>query len=270
MSNFPTVTRQLDDAIERLIIVSDLHAHLPPLEALAACWAQRQGKSLVLFNGDLIFGGPHPAEVARWLMRTCGDLATLGNHDEGMLRGGAGEHPPFTEEGAFLRLSEEERKYFRALPRRLILRWRGKKIVLTHGHADPAKAEEVSWKATPEEQIDRFLDPSADLCASGHTHYAFVRRVRNTLYANSGSPSLPILAVMNKDGLHPQSGKKELGPDDDPRSTFLEVTVSGGKLDVAIVRFDYDRSAALSALEAVGHPHVNIIRRWLQDGILEE
>ncbi|MBI2438058.1 MAG: metallophosphoesterase family protein [Lentisphaerae bacterium] len=283
MNDYRTVTRQLDDAFDRLIIVSDLHAHLPPLKAFEERCSQLKGRSQVLFNGDLFLGGPHPAETARWVMAAAGELATLGNHDEGMLQGaqglpacpsparelGQGNHPPYTEEGAFLRLSEEQRDYFRALPRRLILRWRGKKIVLCHGHADPATGEEVSWRSPPDEQIARFLDPSADLCATGHTHYAFVRQVKRITYANSGSLSLPILAALDKTGLHPQSGKKELGADDDPRSSFLEVTESGGKLNVAILRFDYDRAQVWRELEALGHPQANVIRRWLKDGILE-
>ncbi|MBI2441224.1 MAG: metallophosphoesterase family protein [Lentisphaerae bacterium] len=269
MNGYRTITRRLDDQLDRLIILSDLHAHLPALTAFTECCAKLKGRSQVLFNGDLFFGGPNPAEAARWLMATAGALATLGNHDEGMLKGAQGEHPPYTEEGAFVRLNSEQRDYFRALPRRLILQWRGKKIVLVHGHADPTTGEEVSWQALPDEQIARFLDPSADLCATGHTHYAYVRQVGRTTFANSGSPSLPILAVLDKTGLRPQSGKKELGADDDPRSTFLEVTESAGRLNVEIVRFDYDRAAAARALEDLNHPRVSVIRRWLADGILE-
>lgn len=264
-----TRTRTLDDTLDRLIILSDIHAHLPPLKAFDQARLRLKGRNQVLFNGDLCFGGPRPAEAAVWLQDTVGELATLGNHDEGMLRGAQGEHPPYTERGAYLRLNEKQRDYFRQLPHRWIFSWRGKKIVLMHGHL--TRDEKAgSWQAVPEEQIANFLDPTADLCVTGHTHYAFIRRVARTLFANCGSISAPILAVLNESGLHPQSGGKELTADDDPRSCFLSVTESGGSLDVEIIRFQDDREATLREMREAGHPRLELYTRWLTDGIYVE
>jgi predicted phosphodiesterase len=260
---------QLDDAIDRLLIVSDIHAHLPPLRAFDRLRAKLRGRSQVVFNGDLFFGGGRPAEAAEWVIENAGALGTIGNHDEGMLLGGERDDPAYTEAGAYRRLTAAQRDHFARLPHRLELTWRGRRIVLMHGHRTP-DGQFGSWMATPERQIGDFLDPTADLCCTGHTHFPFRRREGSTLFANSGSMSLTILAVREAEGLHVQSGEDAVPPDADARPSFLSVTEGEAGLQVDVVRFEYDREAALADLEAAGFPDVEPIRRWMADGILGE
>jgi len=262
-----TQAYRLDDAIDRLLIVSDIHAHIPPLKAFDKLRKKLRGRSQVLFNGDLFFGGGRPAEAAAWVIANAGPYGTLGNHDEGMLLGGERDDPPYTEAGAYRRLTAEQRDYFAALPHRLELTWRDRRIVLMHGHRTP-DGQFGSWMATPERQIGDFLDPTADLCCTGHTHFPFHRRMGGAQYANSGSMSLTILAVRQPEGLHVQSGEAELAPDADVRPSFLSVSECEAGLQVDVVRFEYDREAALADLRAAGFPDVEPIRRWMADGIL--
>jgi protein phosphatase len=258
---------QLDDAVDRLLIVSDLHAHLPPLEAFHRLRAAMGGRPQVLFNGDLFFGGGRPADTAAWVIQNAGPFATIGNHDEGMLLGGERDDPPYTEAGAYRRLTAQQRDYFAGLPHRLEVGWRGRRIVLMHGHRTP-EGRFGSWTATPERQVADFLDPSADLCCVGHTHFPFLRREGDAQFANSGSMSLTILAVQEAGGLHVQSGEPGLPKGADCRPSFLSVTEGRKGLTVKIVRFEYDREAALADLAAAGFPDIQPIRRWMGNGIL--
>ena len=54
----------------------------------------------------------------------------------------------------------------------------------------------------------------------------------------------------------------------DVRPSFLDVTETDGNLNVEIVRFDYDREAALRDLAEAGHPDVPAIRRLFETGII--
>src|SRR5687768_8220689 len=232
-----THTHQLDDAIDRLIVVSDIHAHLQPAVALDEMRQRIGERHQIVFNGDLCFGGVRPAEVVQWVRAVAGPLATLGNHDEAMLtKTEADAAPPYTEAGAYQRLSGDERRYCRELPHRLILEWRTKRIVLMHGHVTP-DGKPASWQATPEEQASLFDDESADLCLMGHTHYPYTLRRGHRQFANSGSMAAIILATVDGVAFRPQSGRPTLEPDADCRPSCLLVTHDPNDLVVEIARF---------------------------------
>jgi predicted phosphodiesterase len=262
------VAHALDDAVEHLLVVSDIHAHLAPLEAFDRLRAGYGPHTQVAFNGDLFFGGPRPREAAEWLIRTVGELATIGNHDRPPPEDAGPTDPPYTERGAYQRLTAPQREYFYSRPHRVVLSWRGKQIVLTHGHLTMDRRP-ASWMALPAQQISDFLEDGADLCTIGHTHYPFQRKCGKTIFANSGSMSATILGVRQNGGLYVQNGDAQLAPDADPRTSFLHVTVSGGRLRAEIVRFEFDQEAALADLKQAGYQQLDVIRRWMQTGILD-
>ena len=239
---------QLDDSIDRLLIVSDIHGFVRPLEVLDALRAAMDGRSQIVFNGDMCTPGLWPAEAMQWTRRQAGELAVLGNHDEAVLQGAEvgylRDYPQLTEAGTDQRLIDQAGDYMQRLPHRLVLSWRGKRIVLMHGHIN-ADGRAVSWRASPEEQSAHFVESDADLCIMSHTHYAYVRQHAGAICANTGSMSLPFIGVQDEHGLYLHSGKAEIGPDDDVRCSFLVVTAPDGELQVEIVRFDYDRQAEL-------------------------
>ena len=262
---------QLDNTIDRLLIVSDIHGYVRPLEVFDALHAAMGGRSQIVFNGDMCTAGLWPAEAMQWTRRNAGELAVLGNHDEEILQGapieGAeGGHLHFTEAGAYQPFSDEARDYFRRLPDRLVLSWRSKRIVLMHGHIN-ADGKAVSWRASPEEQSAHFVESDADLCVMSHTHYAYVRQHGGTICANSGSMSLPFIGVQDEQGLHLHSGKAEISPDDDFRCSFLVVTAPDGELQVEIVRLDYDRQAELQDHHQTSSPIASRVTQMLLEGI---
>jgi len=258
----------IDDAVEHLLILSDLHAHLPPLAVFDAYRDDLDAPSRVLFNGDLFYGGARPVEAARWVRRNAGELVTIGNHDEGMLLTRGDDTKPYTEPGARKRLGEDLLAFFRNRPHRLLIHWRGQRIVLMHGHRD-RDANPSPFTATPDEQIETFGEPEADLFTMGHTHYPFVREIGGGLFANSGSMSLTILGVRFPDRVHAQSGEAHASADGDVRCSFLDVTESQRTLHVKIVRFEYDREATIRDLIEAGYPDVTGFRRLLATGMLD-
>ena len=212
---------------------------------------------LVLILGDLVAGHrfvtaqvpvAETAQVLAGLKGRLGVFAVLGNHDDDVLQGftagSEGDHLHFTEAGADQCFRDDAHDYLRKLRHRLVLSWRSKRIVLMHGHIN-ADDKAVSWRASPEEQSAHFVESDADLCIMSHTHYAYVRQHAGAICANTGSMSLPFIGVQDEHGLYLHSGKVEIGPDDDVRSSFLMITAPDGELQVEIVRFDYDRQAEL-------------------------
>jgi len=164
-------------------------------------------------------------------------------------------------------MTPAERQFCADLPHRIVFTWRGRRVVLMHGHVTPAETY-GSWRATPNEQAMLFDDPSADMCVMGHTHYPYVLQRNGRTFANCGSMSAIILAVSDDTGLHPQSGAATLTNEDDPRPSFLVVNHNGRGLEAKVHRFEYDREAALKDLEAAGSPRMGMLRNWLYKGIL--
>jgi predicted phosphodiesterase len=261
------VEHKIGDKVKHLLVISDAHGCVQPLSAFDKVRSGIEGRSVLIFNGDAFSGGPRPAEVAAWIIDNAGNLATIGNHDEAMLAGGDGDEPCFTERGAYQRLSRQQRNYFQDRPHRLELSWNGKRIVLMHGHIN-RHGDEGSWLASPDEQSQVFHEPDADLCVVSHTHYAYVREVNGTIMANSGSVAFPLLGIREGSDLHTQSGKPEIEPDEDFRSSFLDITLRNDRLLVELTRFNYDRRETLEEIEDGGHPRYELMTGWLTTGIV--
>ena len=50
--------------MDRVAVITDIHANLPALEASLA-WIDEQGIGEIYCGGDLVGYGPHPNEVCR-------------------------------------------------------------------------------------------------------------------------------------------------------------------------------------------------------------
>ncbi len=260
--------RDVPDAVEQLVFLSDLHGLFQPLEAFEHELARLSQQRQLVFVGDHCHRGPHAPQVVAWLHQQVGPFAVMGNHDEDMFAEPVGDEPIYTAVGAFGFYPQHHREYVRGWPHRLALRWRGMTIVVWHGHIN-AKAELCPWLITPERQMSCFPEPEADLVVLGHSHYAYVRQQSNTTYANAGSMGWTVVGTMDEAGqVITQSGRPALGIEDDTRSSYLRVTADGGRLTVDIVRFSDDRQAALRDMEQAGLPNMERFRGWFQDGLM--
>jgi predicted phosphodiesterase len=258
----------LNTDVDSLLIVSDLHSFIEPLQALDVAFASRSGSARVVVAGDTISGGANPAEVMEWVRKNAGEFAIVGNHDEAARRGGEGEHPPYSETGGYLRLDSGLAEYYQSLPHVLELAWKGQLIRVLHGHRTRA-GEDVSWMAKPSEMLVRFGDPAVTLTVTAHTHFPFVAEQNGARVANCGSVCGLLLGREHEDGTVSSWGD-EATFEAPARiySTYLSLTVEQGELQVTIERFDYDRAAALDRLRAIDDPYIETRVRWLETGVV--
>jgi predicted phosphodiesterase len=261
----------LDHAVDRLVVVSDLHAFLGPLHKIDEWRAGLSGRSQLIVNGDLFSTGTEPLETLRWVRERAGEFVVAGNHDEEVLQRAEGSHPLYETAGVSQVLTDEQRVYVGQFPYKLEIRWRDYLLRLMHGHRTLSGQMRPpdSFMTKPSQLMRLYGDPAVDLTILGHTHFAFVRRDKGVFLANCGSVSLPILAVRQKNGtLVVQGDGSVLEPDGDLRSTFLSVGERRGTLEVEVVRFSYNHGEALQRLEKAGYPHMQRWRRLSAEGVL--
>ncbi|MCK5578496.1 MAG: metallophosphoesterase family protein [Planctomycetes bacterium] len=261
---------KLNDDVDRLLVVSDVHSFLTPLQEFDKCRAKLPGRAQVIVGGDLFLGGSQPVETLEWVQKNAGEFVVLGNHDENVLRmPSAGDYPIYTEKGAWQRLSGDQKDYLSQFPYKLEVRWRDQIIRLTHGHRDLAgrSIPGESFRSKPRELIDRYGDSKVALTILGHTHFSFTRKEGDIFLANSGTTCLPINAVREKDGTVVSQDDSKNPLSADVRGSFLNVTENKGELSVEIGRFDYDREAILEEIVKDRPTRLKFWKSWLADGI---
>ena len=271
----------VDEAIEYLVVGSDSHSVGEALVGFEKSLAALPGPWEMFFAGDMLAGGVDTIEMVDWMRAHAQGRIVRGNHDYPSYLSSNSAKPkledgyrPLGSEGAALAaLSPEAYEYIQQLPEQINICWRGKKIRMMHGHQRPDGKEEVSWTSTPKELIKIFGDLDFDLTIIAHTHYPFVRREGDHFIANAGSMAWPNVTIIRENGSrHSAAGDEPLADGGDFRSNFLLVTEQAGGLEVEIVRFDYDRQAAmkhLAKIDGLSSP-VQYWRKLITTGVADE
>ncbi|MCA1651054.1 MAG: metallophosphoesterase family protein [Acidobacteria bacterium] len=181
----------------RIAVVSDIHANLTALDAVIAD-VRKTGADLVVSGGDLMSGGPRPAEVID-RVREMNWPGVYGNTDEMLwmphrvsetlqapqlhrIRDLVLTHTiPATLDA----IGDERLAWLRALPRR----WSDGDLSVVHAGPDDV------WQITPANASDEELERVYAALRSkrvlyGHIHYPYIRRVSTFMVANSGAVSL--------------------------------------------------------------------------------
>lgn len=181
--------------LERVAVLSDVHAVLPALQAVLdepeVASAQR-----IVFTGDLA-AGPLPVATLD-LLRDLGDRAVWigGNADREMVecaRGGRASVPDPILPWAAGRLRADQVERLAGLPISVQLSVDGLGEVL-FCHATPRDDEEV---VLVDSRPDRWaevldgLDPRVDTVVCGHTHMPFARIAHGRMVVNPGSVGMP-------------------------------------------------------------------------------
>lgn len=268
MNTITSESVEVPGETEELLIVSDLHGYRHALEGFEKAVSGKLTRHQILFCGDLYAPGIQPVECTAWVMDHAGRLAVRGNHDDEMLKTRITQprEPLWSEAGAKQNLTHEQLDYMTQLPHRLVVTWRGKRIVLMHGHIRPDGGP-GNYITTPRQQMEWFYDERADLCAMGHSHFPYVGEINKTIMTNCGAMSTIMLGMLTSEGLHAQSGEDTVDTRDDKHSSFISVTMSSGELHAEISRFQVDQAAMIKDLFAVRCPYTYRIQRCMQDGI---
>jgi predicted phosphodiesterase len=228
----------------RVAIVSDIHGNFTALEAVVSD-IKTTSPDLVVHGGDLVTGGPQPAEVIGRI-RELSWPGVVGNTDEVLWSPEKFEQQverapklrPLLEilfrdfAATRERMTDEQFHWLRTLP----AAWQGHGISLQH--ASPGDL----WKAPmpdseEQELISTYGGLHSAIVVYGHIHRPYVRQVAGFVVANSGSVGMPY--------------------DGDPRASYL--LIEDGK--VSVRRVEYDVEAEIRRLHSSGYPRA----AWLAE-----
>lgn len=171
-----------------MLVLSDIHANLPALEAVLDDAPQEPS----LCCGDIVGYYPWPNDVIAHLQERA-VTAVKGNHDNAILMDEVhGFRGLATQALAWQRsrLTDGSRSFLEALPTRVETRVAGQRVVMVHGSPSDPFQEYVY----PDDVDAAFLERhgvDADIVLLGHTHVPFAKHVEGTLVANPGSVGQP-------------------------------------------------------------------------------
>lgn len=211
----------------RLALLSDVHANLPALEAVAED-ISRQSPDAVYVLGDMINGCAWPAETLDRLL-SLGWPMLIGNHDDAVLQLDSSRMESRYGDRRFYatlwwtraHLSARHLALIESLPETLSLEFENVPPVrLLHGL--PGSFFVGFRPDSPKEWALRYLAPVEEATvAGGHTHFPMVRTIGRWQVVNSGSVGAPY--------------------DGDGRASYLLMDGFPGGWRVEVRRVEFDR-----------------------------
>jgi predicted phosphodiesterase len=229
----------------RLVLLSDVHANLPALEAVLADVERRAPGAPVYHLGDLVGYAPWPNEVVT-LLDERGIAGVAGNYDSTVAMGyhhcGCRYEDPVQEAQShesyawtLKHTSGAAKGLLGALPFRVDLRpfgghLAGPTVTLVHGNP---VLNTFYWTEDRGDDFHLKMARKAgvragDVLAFGHTHKPWHRAVEGTHFVNTGSVGRP------KDG--------------DWRAGYVILDLTGDAVSVEIVRVEYDVERAMRGI----------------------
>lgn len=238
----------------RVAVVSDIHANLPALEAVARD-LDEQGVDDVWCLGDVVGYGAEPREALEWVEKRA-SIIVKGNHDEAVAAGDVEGFNPIAAAAARYHaqiLTPPERSRLHELP--LIARRElgGVEALLVHGSPDDPLREYV-YPTAAAHDLARWRG-AAGILLLGHTHVPFLAETsRDAAAAWTGegfaqrtfvpSPTdnarAPLLIV--------NPGSVGQPRDADPRACYA--IVDDARRVVELRRVEYDVDAEARAIRA--------------------
>jgi putative phosphoesterase len=229
--------------VERVAVITDIHANLPALEACREA-IRAIGVDEVYCGGDLVGYGPHPNEVCD-LIEMRGIPAIYGNYDYAIARDltdcGCAyvtkhdrELGQRSVEWTLSHTNQAAKGFMRGLPFDLRFPLGNQRVRLVHG--SPRKVNEYLFEDKPARTFERIAAlADCDVLVFGHTHKPWIHSYGGVLFVNCGSVGKP------KDG--------------DPRAAFalLELDQEGDVV-ASIERVPYDAEAVAREVAAAGLP----------------
>ena len=175
----------------RILLVADIHANWPALQAVAAA----ETYDVCLCLGDLVDYALEPAPCVDWARKHA--LVTVrGNHDHGVAqnvvvngRTGFKNLTGVTRPLSRQKLSKEDLRYLALLPVSKLMTLDKTRFFLVH--ASPRDPLDEYAPATPEFWTRRLEGIEADVVCVGHTHHPYVLEVGDKLVINPGSVGQP-------------------------------------------------------------------------------
>ena len=182
-------------------ILSDIHAHLPALQAV---WSRLEAAGLadrpVLNAGDSVGYGADPEACVRFLRGHSNIVTVKGNYDKNValfpkreaayrLKWGLLRPEKFgTLRESSAAITDETRYWLSDLPVEVSVTLDTVQVIMSH--YSPGSKEGIgTW--TPDSRLKELAkNTKAKIVVCGHTHTPFVRRVGGILWINPGSLGL--------------------------------------------------------------------------------
>lgn len=226
----------------RFAVISDIHANLPALEAVAAD-LETLRPDFIIVAGDFINRGPQPREVLQFLLAKKWPLLR-GNHEDYVIAQCEGFAPDDIRANPVWRPAQwtaeqlnKDDSAFRSLPLTMTFSSPHSNRVLDNhiliAHGTPQVNNDGVFNKTTDEELRQMLGavpPSLFVCA--HTHVALIREVDRTLVVNIGSVGLPF--------------------DGDPRAQYGVFTWQNDNWHAELRKLEYDREQTYRAFETGG------------------
>jgi putative phosphoesterase len=228
--------------MERIAVITDIHANLPALESALARIAELEVDATYC-GGDLVGYGPWPNEVCR-LLEERGIPTIYGNYDYAIGRDdedcGCAYRDAHDRELGELSIAwtlehtdAAAKAFMRGLPFDLRFELAGRRVRLVHG--SPRKVNEYLFEDKPARTFERIAaGAECDVLVFGHTHEPWIHTYGEVLFVNCGSVGKP------KDG--------------DPRGGFAVLEEAPGEVGARIERFEYDVEYVAPEVAASGLP----------------
>jgi predicted phosphodiesterase len=247
----------------RIAILSDIHGNAIALDAVLADIQSQGEPDLYWVLGDLVALGSNPADVLERLRALPNAQFVRGNTDRYTVSGdlpGRRVNEAATDAAAVAELIEAARTFawtLGAVSATGHLGWLAslpleQRLTLPDGtrllgvHASPGRDDGpgIHPKLTDEELADALAGCGADLVFVGHTHVPLDRTSGGVRVVNLGSVSNPVTA--------------------DLRASYVLLDAMESGYHVERRRVEYDRAAAIAALEASGNPSAAFIAVFLR------
>ncbi|HEY3866753.1 MAG TPA: metallophosphoesterase family protein [Actinocrinis sp.] len=230
--------------VRRVAVISDVHANLAAMTAVAADIRAAGGADLLVSCGDLTWGA-QPDETLALLDSEFGEhlLCIRGNGERAVTELSHGERPAERPRETWVPAQHSAHSLERvsAFPFSVVVTVTGLGPV-RFCHGSPRSDHELITPGTP---ATRMADLSAGIeeriLVTGHTHIQFDRRIADLRSVNPGSVGLP-----HHDGAPGTAYWAMLGPDVELRQTTYNV----------------DEAAAVGA--RLGDPAAEVIERLLR------
>ncbi|VVB90865.1 Bis(5'-nucleosyl)-tetraphosphatase, symmetrical [uncultured archaeon] len=245
-ANLPATELSQPAEHEAFLLIGDVHANLPALEAVLED-ASNRGVSTIWNVGDLTGYGAFPDEVVRRLRKE-DTQSVVGNYDLKVLKvkekgkenkeeeAVEKKEPPEDRNAikwTYDNLSKKSRKYLKSLPEELRLEAGGKRTLLTH--RSPSPGDKQIGPETPDESLRELAHlADADVIIFGHSHIPFSRQVDGVWFINPGG-----------------TGRQD---DGDPRASYAILQVN--PFEVNHYHVAYDASIAAAAIRKNGLPEI--------------
>jgi putative phosphoesterase len=229
----------------RILVISDLHANWPALEAVVAAEAY----DALLVGGDLVSYGPHPREVVE-LTRSHATVVVRGNHDDALAHGSdcrcAPASKPLAEATRAVHrelLSRDDATYLGTLPLTGAFTADGRSLFSVHASPREHLYRYTLTPDAPEAHLRaEIAERSEDVVLLGHTHFPMIRTVGAQTVINPGSVGQP------RDG--------------DPRASYAVIV--DGVPQLRRVAYDVERTVrdlrALPVSAGIADALVSILR----------